>query len=102
MRESQSLAGIIEDGCQASGAKYNRLDQISEKLCSLHTKIFCLIPQNTFFFNDFDPKTSLLADGIADVILEDLALALNVLSLGKLAKICSLRLVALCFLTVKE
>ena len=36
-----------------------------------------------------------LADGIADVILEDLALALKVLSLGKLAKLCSLRLVAL-------
>ena len=48
------------------------------------------------------PKTSLLADGIADAILEDLALALKVLSLGKLAKLCSLSLVDLHLLTVKE
>ena len=49
----------------------------------------------------YKPKTSLLADEIADVILEDLALALKVLSLDKLAKLCLLRLVALHLLTVK-
>ena len=49
------------------------------------------------YFNNFDPKTSLLADGIADVILEYLALALKVLVNWP----SSLGLVALHLLTVK-
>ena len=51
------------------------------------------IDTSQLYLNYFDPKTSLLPDGIADVILEDLALALKVLSLGKLAKLCSFMLV---------
>ena len=40
----------------------------------------------TLYFNHFHPKTSLLVDVTADVILEDLALALKVLRLDKFAK----------------
>ena len=54
------------------------------------------MPHNTIF----DPQTSLLADGIADVILKDLVQAIKVLILGKLAKLCSLRLVTLHLSTV--
>ena len=54
----------------------------------------------TLYFNNCCPKTSLLAVAITDVVLEDLAL--KVLSLGKLAKLCLLRLIALHLLNVKE
>ena len=46
--------------------------------------------------------SSLLADGIAEIIMADILLALKVFGLGKLAKLCSLRFVGLHLLTVKE